>query len=178
MNALQDTLGTLNTPVKELVEMVMSTSREIFESGKQVDPALFFIKPDDGSMVVVEVPNYMMSDEKKPELWDTVRKLRRKVPTVAFISEVWESRPKKGDGIVGEDEKVKVMPRDDPNRTECVMLNLWEGIRIITFKAAITRNPDKLGGWEACWDSFFPSKNMTFVGGAMMDGEPCALEGN
>jgi hypothetical protein len=176
MNQLADTLATLRPEARDLVRGVIGIwTDEYFQKEKEACPTLFFI--DDQGTKVIPVPNEMMSDEKKPTLWSAIAQMRRAFLSVAFISEVWMAKCGKED--LNADGTVKVMPQDNPNKTEWIMLNLWEGRRNITFHAEITRNPTKLGEWGVLFDSAFPKKGgPDSLGGRMMDGEPCALEGN
>ena len=183
-NDFQATLATLKPHVRKGVEAVLGSARRIFDGDPErgCAPMALAILPGTDKFGVIGFGQF--DDQTKPTVWAMVRKLRRECPTVAFVSEAWMSHPKKGDTNYDYDpvtQMCKMMPRDDPNRTEAVMLHLWEGIRVVSFKATITRHPDKLGEWEVLYDSFFPGNDGSSPAraeGAMMDGEPCAQEGN
>lgn len=176
MNLLEETLSTLYPQCKLLAKTIMEGARANWERDKEIIPFGFFINDQGVQLVQVGKFDY----ETKPHIWKVMAELRRQHRTVMFLSEIWESRPKPGD--LNPDGSFKVMPRDDPNRQEYIMLQAWEGTRLITFRAQITRNPDNLGEWEVFFDSHFPvkmgNKMPDKVYGAMMEGPCYAGEGN
>lgn len=174
MNTLQDTLSTLLPDARELMKCVMRTSEKIFAEQKEVEPVMFAIDPI-GQIKVIDVPE--LSDETKPTVWAGLRHLRRSYPIVALISEVWMVHCPKGDPNMLPDGRVKVMPRDHPNRFEKVSIQLWQGERSVSFMCSINRNPDSLGEWEVMFDSDYP-KDLVSLGGAMIDGESYPLKQN
>ena len=175
MNSLTDTLGTLMPDASWLVTIIMECSRRGFmDEGGSLPPCAFSVSVDGTPDVHLIQTDF--TDETKPAVWAMVRELRKTRPVVAFISEVWVARCDK-DGM-NEDGSLKVMPRDNPNRTECLMLVLWQGPRHISITAEITRNPTHLGEWEVMFDSNFPVGEITSLGGNMMDGESYPMEAN
>ena len=162
-NSLPDTLATLGKDARHLVEMVLHNSREHFERDGEVAPILFASTPD-GKFTVIPTRK-MMGDQLKPALREGMRALRQVCPVVGFLSEVWMVKPPPGDTNFDPVTKTcKVMPRDDPTRTECVMFQLWEGRRTVSFMAEITRHPNQMGEWVVMFDSFFPVKDGQFDG--------------
>lgn len=176
MNTLTDTLSTLPEDAKFLVETVMGASADLFHKHGEVGPVGFYILPFTGEIKVKEVGG-PFDENTKDAFFDELRVLRRTCPTVAFLSEVWMSEGMK-EKDMNPDGTVKVMPRDDPNHSEHIMLNLWQGSRVVTFKAQITRNPTALGEWGAFYDSTFPIKGATDVKGRMVEGESFQMEEN
>ena len=173
MNSLTDTLGTLLPDARNLAEGVMAGARQGFNKDGQVNPCAFFVTTG-GDPGIVAIPE--LTDSTKPSVWAMVGQLRKTHPIVAFISEVWMALCDKTN--MNPDGSLKVMPRNNPNRTECLMLVLWQGPRYISFTAEITRNPTHLGDWKVMFDSNFPGKEMTSLGGNMMDGESYPMEAN
>ncbi len=174
MNSITDTLGTLLPDARKLAGVILKQSRFCFETDGEVLPCAFFVTAD-GQPSIVGVPE--LSDETKPSVWAMVAHLRRTHPITAFVSEVWVAHCDKSN--MNPDGTVKVMPRNDPNKTECIMIVLWQGKRHVSFTADITRNPTNLGEWKVMFDSEFPVKNgITEVGGNMMKGEDYPMEAN
>lgn len=176
MNTLQDTIVTLTAGARVMVEKVLPNATGMFAERGEIDPALFVIRAMGDEVNVFET-KAMMNDELKPALWEGVRQLRRRCPVVGFISEVWQVDT----GRLSKEaaaEALKIMPRDHPDKVEVAMFQLWDGSRQVTFMADIKREPNALGKWSVLFDSFFPKGKMNSLGGAMMDGEPCAQEGN
>lgn len=168
-----DTIATLTEPARGMTKLVLENATSMFAGNGEIDPCIFIIKPD-GEIDTFESKS-MMNDEMKPFLWAGVRELRRHIPVVGFISEVWMV---KGKGKESLDDLTKVMPRNHPDKIEVAMFQLWDGARAVTFMADIKREPNSLGEWEVFFDSHFPKDKMESLGGAMMEGEPCAQEGN
>jgi hypothetical protein len=85
------------------------------------------------------------------------------------------STPKKGD--VKPDGTVKVMPSEDPNRKEKLMVTIYQHSRTVIFTADILRDPNRLEEWKTFYDSSFPNK-MGSIAGGMMTGKPYSVEAN
>ena len=171
MNSLIDTLSTLTPDGRRLTEAILETSRKNFEADGHLVPVAFSLPLGGENVAVFTIDRF--DDETKPMVWGQIRILRETHPIVLFLSEVWtvEAGKDKLLDFINPDGTCKVMPRNHPDRKECVLLQLWEGRRAVTFKADITRKPTVLGEWEVFFDSAFTTGHKaTDVTGAMMEG--------
>lgn len=180
MNTIQDTINTLLPDAKMLAETILEHVSKEFPREYDLSPAILIHTGD--KVEVIEV-GPLVNDNDKPFLWKMVAQIRASYPIVAIATEVWMAHCKPED--VNPDGRVKIMPRDNPNKLEKVLVNLWQGERTVTFTADITRSPEKsLGEWEVMFDSQFPGgtvmgkKGADSLGGAMMAGKPFPMEAN
>lgn len=178
MNTLNDTLDTLLPDARDLAWSILEGAVSNFERDGGVLPVAFYVDPA-GRRSLIGIDE--LSDRTKPDVWNMLAQLREHNPIVFFISEVWMA--KCGPGNMNPDGTVKVMPRNAPNKTEHILLNLWQGGRIVSFINEIHRQPDKLEGWKVMFDSRFPEhtvmgKKADSVGGEMMKGGRYPLEDN
>lgn len=170
MNTLKDTLATMGEEARGMAELLMEQATEMFHDIGKVNPGMFAWPMDSDKPLVEDVE--VLDDDTKPIVWAKLRRWREKYPVTAFVSEVWVSAGK-------EWERNRTMPRDDPNRKEKVMLQMFVGTRLITFAADLTGKPKQMGKWKVFYDSMFPGKKgANNLGGAMIEGRPCPIEGN
>ena len=172
MNTIDDTIATLLPDAQKLLHLIMKASAEMFAQDQQLQPCAFAVNAG-GHIEALQVPE--LSDNTKPAVWAFVGFLRRTHPIVAFISEVWLAHC--GPEEV-KDGKVKVRPRDRPDRSEQSMITLWQGDRHVALLADIKRQPDHLEPYRVMFDSAFPQDKITSLGGAMMDGQSYPLNLN
>lgn len=172
MNSLDDTLNSMEPESSAVAKTIMEGSRHFFNKYGKVLPAMFAMPLFGDKLMIEDVA--VLDDDTKPIVWDKLRLWRKTHPVVAFVSEVWMSQYKARKLPPGP----LPMPRDDPQKTEKVMIQLWIASRKVTIFAEITRNPDKLGEWEALFDSFFHKDGIDALGGAMMEGEPNTIGSN
>lgn len=166
MKSLSDTLDSVKIISRAMLESAMTGARELFKEEGSVSPVIFSANEDESNIRVHEIA--VFDDDTKPAVFATMRLLRKTCPATLFITEIWQSKAKQED--VTKDFRVKVMPSDDPDHTESIMITMWQGKRVITINAEITRNPDALGEWKVFYDSEFTEPGgPTDVKGAMME---------
>lgn len=170
MNTIQDTLSTLMPGGRALAEIIMEEAREMFKNIGKVNPAMFAYTGGREKPFQIEDIE-ILDDDTKPIVWAKLRRWREQYLIVAFVAEVWmaQQKGKEWDGV---------MPRDNPNKTEHVLVHIWQGSRVISFCSDITRNPSAMGEWKVVFDSLFTKDKNSKLEGAMMEGNSCRMETN
>lgn len=117
-----------------LLEHAQRAARLTFEARGKLIPIITFIK---GGKTGIAVVPFMANESDKHQVSVLLQVLRKDCEAVTFTVESW----------LGHNLNVK--PRNDPNRTECILLSLFclgEPTKVWT--AEITRNPTTLGPWK------------------------------
>jgi len=157
---LSDVLLTVSEEARKSVEAMIDGARHFWEQKQEIPPAVSVVSPDGEPNVF---PAIHRNDVEKACVWAFIRFLRATHPVVLLISEIWASEVKKE-----EDVKSRPRPSEDPNRTELVMITLWEGDRTLWISADINRNPDTLGEFLVRMDTADEGCTVT---GALAEGE-------
>lgn len=167
MNTIEDTLNTLGPNARKLVKVALETARQCFNESGEAKPVILTL-PERGQPQVYDACH--ANDDEKAVVWSFLRMLRTVNPTVVLVNEAWMSHHKKGDALPGEEGYVR--PKDDPQREEYVMVNVYDGARMLSFKAQITRHPDHLAEWVCYYDSDFPDQHEAKgMGGELFRGD-------
>lgn len=143
---LADVLLTVSEDASKIVEAMVEGARKFFEEDGEVPGAITAFA--EGRDMPNVYPARHHNDTEKACVWAFLRFLRETHPIVLLISEIWVSKCDKG-----KDPYKQTRPANDPNRTEMVMISLWEKARTVWIAAAITRNPNHLGEFTVRYDT-------------------------
>ena len=138
---MQSIIATLAPPLSpvaaDLLDCALDGARSNFDRDGYLHAALItgnYSPAKPGAVIVL--PG--MSPETKPAITAFINQQRRQNDLCALVVECWKSVLPKSEFANAYQERI-TPPSQDPKRTECVMVMLYEGGRIVGITAEITR---------------------------------------
>lgn len=138
---MQSIIATLAPPLSpvaaDLLDCALDGARSNFDRDGYLHAAIITgnyspAKP----WAVIVLPG--MSPETKPAITAFINQQRRQNDLCALALECWQAVLPKSEFANAYQERI-TPPSQDPKRTECVMVTLYEGGRIVAITAEITR---------------------------------------
>lgn len=155
---MQRIIQTLSPPLAplaaDLLDCALDGARLNFGVDGYLRPALItgnYSTDKPGAVMVL--PN--MNPENKPAVLAFINEQRRQNDICALVVECWQSILPRAEFANAYRERI-TPPSQDPKRTECVMVTLYEGGRIVALTAEITRQGGgfpTLGEWRKWHDT-------------------------
>ena len=122
----------MNRTITEIImhrDIVIKTVKALFNENGNFD-ATFYMKDSSDRLLLFPVNMFMRSEETKNMLANIVRKVveEKNIDTLIFCTEAWVSNINMSDEEekkkkLDENGHIKVMPRDDPERREVIMIS-------------------------------------------------------
>ena len=155
---MQRIIQTLSPPLAplaaDLLDCALDGARLNFGVDGYLRPALITGNySTDKPGAVVPLPN--MIPENKPAITAFINQQRRQNDICALVVECWQSILPRSEFTNAYQGRI-TPPSEDPKRTECVMVTLYEGGRIVALTAEITRQDGgfpNLGEWRIWHDT-------------------------
>ena len=128
---------------EQFIEGIKGFATEQMFTAKELPPALLILT--DKGVGVLPAGEFMGSVEGKDALAEIISKLRVETDLFCFITEAW---------VVKQDDKgqrdLGCAPSEHPDRTEQVMLTIYEGTSVEMWVAPILRSGElvELREWE------------------------------
>jgi hypothetical protein len=150
---LREFVAKTKPPIYNLAVDTVATAMGYIEfvvmQEKQAMAHVAFIKNGKGGMMATEFLDELM-ERDKDAFAEMIRNLRKDCEVVVFGHEAWMSVIKDKQ----YDRMKNVRPRDDPNRIEGALVQVWlSGERHLAFTSKINRKPTAMAPWELMHDS-------------------------
>lgn len=136
----------------ELLDCALDGARQTFNADGYLTAALLTgnaARP--GAVIMLD----NMTPGTKPAILGFINQQRKQNEACVLVLECWRSILPRSEFGNAYQERI-TPPIEDPNHTECVMVTLYQGGRIVSFTAEITRQDGgfpTLGAWEVWHDT-------------------------
>jgi hypothetical protein len=155
---MQTILQTITPPLSplgmEVLDCALEGARLNFSADGYLKAALITGNEDPARPgAIIMLAN--TSPEAKPAMVRFIHQQREQNDACVLVVECWQSILPPSEFGRAYQERI-TPPSEDPNRTECVMVTLYEGGRIVAFIAEITRQDNgapTLGDWWVWHDT-------------------------